>query len=196
MHRVAARVLVGKELCRDEVFLEVSWDFIQSIFITGLVIVKLPLGPLRGLMAWPLSLLHRWKLNRAYKMLLPVVKRRIQERRGILDSERPLDAIEWTLSLSDQYPRDNNPEKITVELLQNLWAGSASPGGLVTEMLYNVLTEPKYLYPLRQEAENALAAHGWSEKFLDSLGLQDSFIKETNRLHSTGSGTYSKSLCE
>ena len=106
------------------------------------------------------------------------------------DIAPPLDAIEWTLAFSKPDSPNNAPEYVTKELLHNLWAGSSAPGGLMTEMVYQLLLEPQYLEPLREEASNALKAHGWSEKTLDSLYLQDSFIREVNRLYPTGSGTY------
>ena len=164
-------------------------DFVQSIFVTALIIVQLPLGPLRGLLAWPLSLLHSWKLHRCVNILLPIVKRRMEERVTAHKSAAPrLDAIEWTLDFSKPGSPDNSLQRVTKELLHNLWAGSSAPGGLLTEMVYQILFDPIYLEPLRTEAANALDAHGWSEKTLDSLHLQDSFIREINRLFPTGSG--------
>ncbi|KAL1852794.1 hypothetical protein Daus18300_012038 [Diaporthe australafricana] len=50
-HRTASRILIGKELCRQERFFRLSTSFIMSIFFTALVIVKLPLGPLRRWLA-------------------------------------------------------------------------------------------------------------------------------------------------
>ncbi|MCJ1380205.1 hypothetical protein MMC17_003308 [Xylographa soralifera] len=196
-HRTASRVLIGEELCRDERFTRLSISFIQSIFLTALIIVKLPLGPLRGLLAWPLSLLHKWKLRRCSAMLLPIVKRRMEDRAASGEDGAPrLDAIEWTLAVSKQGSRNNTPEFVTKELLHGLWAGSSAPGGLMTEMVYQLLLEPQYLDPLRTEASNALQAYGWSEKTLDSLYLQDSFIREVNRLFPTGSITCSRTVLD
>ncbi|MCJ1352273.1 MAG: hypothetical protein MMC33_002257 [Icmadophila ericetorum] len=197
-HRTATRVMICAELCRDEKFIRLSMDFVMSIFVTALVIVKLPLGPLRGLLAWPLSLLHRWKLHRCHKILLPIVHKRMATR-GVTAGKTialPVDAIEWTLAFSKPDSPHNTPEMVTTELLHNLWAGSSAPGGLMTELVYQLLLEPKYLERLREEASNALKAHGWSEKALDSLYLQDSFIREVNRLYPTGSVTCSRTVLD
>ncbi|KAL9123110.1 MAG: hypothetical protein Q9187_000339 [Circinaria calcarea] len=187
-HRTASRAVIGEELCRDERFIRLSMSFIQSIFLTALVIVNLPFGPLRGLLAWPLSLLHRWKLRRCTIILLPIVKRRIEDRAAADKDGAPrFDAIEWTLAYSKPDSPNNTSECVTKALLHNLWAGSSAPGGLITEMVFELLLEPQYLDPLRVEAANALRAHGWSEKMLESLYLQEGFIREINRLFPTGS---------
>lgn len=147
------------------------------------------MGPFRGWLVWLLSFYHRRKLERSAKMVLPVVHKRLgEEANGIGESR--LDAIEWTLAFSSPNPNGKEPQRITLELLQNLWAGSSAPGGLVTEMLYQLLMEPYYLEPLRAEAERAIASHGWTDKAITELHLLDSFIREINRLYPTGSGKY------
>ena len=180
--------MIGEELCRNEQFIESSIKFVESIFANALVIVKLPLGPLRSWLAWPLSFLHRHRLGQSLKILLPVVEKRISERAAGMNTSDRLDAIEWTLALSEGEAEDEDPRRLTLELLHNLWAGSSAPGGLVTEMLFQVLMEPDYMIILRNEAQDAVSKYGWSEKTLNSLHLQDSFIREINRLFPTGSG--------
>ena len=172
-------------------------DFLESIFITALIIVKLPLGPFRESLSWLITLLHRWKLYRCTAALLPVIKARISARESRANNaEPPLDAIEWTLALSKPGHPHNTAEKITEELAHALWAASSAPGGLMTEMVYQLLFEPSYLIPLRSEAEAAFAAHGWTTKMLNSLHLQDSFIREVNRLYPTGSITCSRTVMD
>lgn len=61
---------------------------------------------------------------------------------------------------------------------------------MVTQMVFETLMQPKYLKPLRAEAEKAIADHGWSEKALNSMNLLDSFIQEINRVHLTGSSNF------
>ncbi|KAI0902786.1 hypothetical protein F4823DRAFT_569366 [Ustulina deusta] len=56
----------------------------------------------------------------------------------------------------------------------------------VTEMVFQVLMDPKLLADLRDEVMLALEEHGWTEKLLRKLALQDSFIRELNRLYPTG----------
>ena len=52
------------------------------------------------------------------------------------------------------------------ELLHNLWAGSSSPGGLMTEVIYQLLLHPEDLDSIRKEAEEKVNLYGWSEKIV------------------------------
>ena len=60
---------------------------------------------------------------------------------------------------------------------------------IITQMLFHILNDPSYLELLRREAEDAIAKHGWSEKIINSLPLQDSFIREINRMYPIFAGT-------
>ncbi|KAH6666347.1 cytochrome P450 [Halenospora varia] len=187
-HRTATRVLIEETLCRDETFIRLSMSLLESIFVTGLIIVKLPLGPLRGLLAWPISSLHRWKLRCCMHVLLPVVRKRVEESRSGAESKR-LDAIQWTLDLFPETAENTDYDRFMKELLHNLWAGSSAPGGMMTEIIFQLLLHPEDLKALQKEASEAFRQYGWSEKMLINLHLLDSFIRETNRLFPTGSIT-------
>ncbi|KAF2972981.1 hypothetical protein GQX73_g504 [Xylaria multiplex] len=187
VHRSASRILIGEELCRDEKFIRESIGFVMSIFITALAIVKLPLGPLRDYLAYPISIWHQKKLTQCTQMLLPILQKRIDERNNRnTDRQSGLDAMEWLLALSS--PSDIDKHRIAAELMHNLWAGTSAPGGLVTEIMFQLLLEPDYKDPLINEAIEALGdGCQWTEKALGRLPLLDSFIRETNRLNPTGS---------
>jgi aspirochlorine biosynthesis cytochrome P450 monooxygenase len=191
VHRAASRVLIGEELCRDEGFVGESIGFVLSLFVTALVIVKLPLGPLRDHLAYPISFWHRRKLARCTKMLLPVLRKRITECNFHQGTREPrLDAIEWSLGLESSNEVDE--ERLAAELMHGLWAGTSAPGGLVTEIVFQLLLEPHYKEPLIKEGMEALADENkWTEKALSRLPLLDSFIRETNRLNPTGSSKIS-----
>ncbi|KAI0401584.1 cytochrome P450 [Xylaria palmicola] len=196
VHRSACRILVGDELCHDEAFIRESSGFVLSIFITALAIVKLPLGPLRDWLSYPISSWHRKKLEKCTNMLLPILDKRIAERD---DRNKPKhskqDSIEWFLMLSE--PTRIDKKRLADELMHNLWAGTSAPGGLVTEIIFQLLLQPEYVQPILTEAIEALGDEGrWTEKALSRLSLLDSFIRETNRLNPTGSITCSRTVLE
>jgi cytochrome P450 len=191
-HQTACRIMIGPELCRDEDFLNSTTGLLESIFGTAIVIVTLPLGPLRGVLSYLFTLPHRWKLQQCAKMLKPVVAARIQNRidpKGDQLKNYIPDAIDWAIEQGGNDPQANDVDNLTKELLHNLWAASSAPGGLMTQIVYQLCFEPHYREPLKKEAEAAIAEHGWSEKTFSKLHLQDSFIREINRLYPTGSGT-------
>ncbi|KAJ3577059.1 hypothetical protein NPX13_g3508 [Xylaria arbuscula] len=181
----ACRVLICRELCRDVEFLRRTMTFQQSIFMHAVVIISLPLGPLRSLFSPLISLSHRWNLWRVMKILQPVVAGRIQDRkRNQASRKEENDGISWTLDLTDD--NEINPRLASLEVLHNLFAGSLAPGAMITEMVFQVLMDPKLLADLRDEAVAAVIEHGWTEKLFGKLSLQDSFIRELNRLYPTG----------
>lgn len=217
MHRTTSRILMGAELCRDTAFLRTSAAFTDSIFVNGLILSMLPLWPLRYALSYVLSVFHRYNLRRAMKIVLPVVSARFEEFRrqqysssfhqsGADDdvvndqlTEHHLDAIEWTLRLSMKLgDKEHNPYRISLSLLHNLWAGSAAPAGLLTQMLFKVLLDPpsRYLEPLRAEAEAAIKQHGCTDKALSNMSLLDSFIREMNRVYPTGSATCARTIMD
>ncbi|KAF2789623.1 cytochrome P450 monooxygenase, partial [Melanomma pulvis-pyrius CBS 109.77] len=187
-HRAATRVLIGEELCRDDAFIRQSMSFLESIFVTALVITKLPLGPFRSLLSRPISFIHRGKLHKCMNMLRPLVNARMEEK-DLHAIPKKLDAIQWTLDLFPDTANNSDQDRFLKELLHNLWAGSSAPGGMMTEVIWQLLLNFQNIEVLRKEASEALHRHGWSEKMLNSLHLQDSFIRETNRLFPTGSIT-------
>ena len=55
-------------------------------------------------------------------------------------------------------------------------------------MLYRLIENPKYVEPLRQEIEAAVAEEGWTKAGMDRLHKLDSFLRETMRTDTTGVG--------
>lgn len=122
-------------------------------------------------------------------VLLPVVRKRVEESRNGAESKR-LDAIQWTLYLFPETAENTDYDRFMKELLHNLWAGSSAPGGMMTEIIFQLLLHPEDLKALQKEASEAFRQYGWSEKMLINLHLLDSFIRETNRLFPTGSSKF------
>jgi len=57
-----------------------------------------------------------------------------------------------------------------------------------TQVLYRLLANPKYVEPLRQEIEAVIAEEGWTKAGMDKLHKLDSFLRETQRMNTTGIG--------
>ncbi|KAM7192056.1 Cytochrome P450 [Naviculisporaceae sp. PSN 640] len=210
MHRVTSCILIGPEICHDEIFLETSQALGEATFKTAFICSMLPpLGlfksPVRRLIS---RLLHQPFLDRAMGVILPVVQARFDEfqvsrtDQTNIETEKDehIDAIQWTLSLtSTTYPTEHTPKRIALVLLQNLWASNAGPAELLTQMIFQILHDPIYLPPLRAEIESALATHGSpSEKALSpsSTPLLDSFLREINRLYPTDAVTCSRTVTD
>ena len=185
MHRTSSRVLVGEEICRSDRFIETSMAFTFSIFINGVSMALLPMGPFRKQLSYLGSWVHRRHLRRVVEQLQPIVEKRMAERRQSKDAlSQHKDAVQWTIEVSQAYPpKENNASTITMQVLHNLWAGSTAPGGLCTQMLFQMLFEPEYIPQLRDEISKAIDKYGWQEKAFQNMPLLDSFIREINRIY-------------
>ncbi|KAF4635041.1 hypothetical protein G7Y89_g3058 [Cudoniella acicularis] len=190
-YRIACRFFIAKELSGDEKLIKTLTAFTESIFINGLIIKMLPLGPIRGILAWPISFFHRRKMEAALERLQPLVERRISlfaaddssSMKKSPNTEHFLDAIDWILTASSAQPTQQDSRILAIEILHNFWASSGSPSALLTQIVFQVLMFPMYLDPLRKEVQDAVSKYGWTEKAVQSLPLLDSFIRETNRLY-------------
>lgn len=154
---------------------------------------------LRSAYDFLLTRFHLRSLRKAMDVILPVVQARFeefQERESLSDKRLPgsLDAIEWSLEYSKGSKKEHDPHWIALSLLHNIWAGSAAPGGLVTQMVFQVLMEPQYLDPLRAEAKAALSTGGYTDSALGSMHLMDSLIRELNRVYPTGAVTCARTV--
>ena len=179
---------MSAELCRNEDFLTCSQNFTDSLFVNGLALSMIPFGPFRRLGSWIGSVDHRRNLYKAVQTVLPEVSRRMAEEAHEDIKRSRIDAIFWTLELARNAPGEYESYRITLQLLHNLWAGSAAPGGLVTQVVFQILMKPEYLEPLRSESAEVVSRYGSSDQALNSMPLLDSFIREINRLYPTGSG--------
>jgi cytochrome P450 len=185
-HRVVSRLLAGEKLCRDEDFIHQSLKFGDSVFVTGLIIAQLPLGPFRGVVGWLIALYHRYILRRILRIVEPVVARRMSEARASKTVPRYDDSIEWAIKLNDQLQRDSRT--ISLEMLHILEAAAGAPGAMMSEMIYQLLVEPHYFRPLRDEIRNATKSTQSLDEALQKLRMLDSFIMETNRMYPVGGG--------
>ena len=178
---------MSAELCRNEDFLTCSQKFMDSLFMNGLALSMIPFGPLRRLGSWVGSLNHRRNLHKAVQTVLPEVSRWMAEEAHDDKKGSRLDAMSWTMELARYAPGEYESYRIALQLLHNLWAGSAAPGGLVTQVVFQILMKPEYLEPLRSESAEVVSRYGWSDQALNNMPLLDSFIREINRLYPTGS---------
>ena len=186
-HRTVSRVIMGEELCRNKEFLKRTYSYFQGNYMTGVFILKLPFGSLRKALAWPIVTFQKYRLRQLIRVISPVVEKRMQAGACGAQMAPQIDGIQWTLKILDEHPIDEKGSpplwRISNELIQNLWASASSPATIITQMVFQILEEPTYLEPLRREAEDAIAKNGWCDRIVNHLPLQDSFIREINRMY-------------
>ena len=156
--------------------------------MNGLTLSMIPFGPFRRLGSWVGSVGHRRNLHKAIQTVLPEVSRRMAEE-GFDDTKQSrLDAVSCTMGLAKYAPGEYESYRIALQLLHNLWAGSAAPGSLVTQVVFQILMRPEYVEPLRSESAEVVSRYGLSDQALSNRPLLDSFVREINWLHPTDSG--------
>jgi hypothetical protein len=53
---------------------------------------------------------------------------------------------------------------------------------VLTQVLCRLVSNPEYIEPFRQEAEDAIAEEGWTKAGIDKMHKLDSFLRETQRI--------------
>ncbi|KAK8044771.1 membrane dipeptidase [Apiospora rasikravindrae] len=204
-HRIASKIIVGDELCRDGAFRRASYAYFQGHAMTGYMLLLIPSRHLRRLLAWPLSYLQRRRQHTVLLLVSAYMRRRSEERIGWGDNagdNRGSSSssnhgatttedicVDWILKIKDDFPKSQNEDlywQMSHELVHLLGASHTPTGITVTMMLWRVLHEPRYLQPLRDEAEQTVSRFGYTSKMIGHLPLMDNFISEVHRLYPMG----------
>ncbi|KAI1823896.1 cytochrome P450 [Xylaria intraflava] len=188
--RTMTRVIGGRELSRNEKFLEGIKAYFNGIFLTGSTMLKMPSNPwIRNFLAWPLYTYHqRFRQQPLIDMIKPIAARRLQGDRSGIDEKHDFDIIQCSLDRLDEFPFDKNSrtspiQTLSQEILHMVWASGQSPALIMASVLYKLLEEPSYIEPLRDEVRLAVKNHGWTDGIYRDLPKMDSFIREINRVH-------------
>ncbi|EKG22624.1 Cytochrome P450 [Macrophomina phaseolina MS6] len=148
-------------------------------------------GPLRPFFSRATTWFHKAQLEASVQLLVPEIEKRMEARRAGKPADSS-DSIEWLIEIAEKMndPRELSARRIAENVLHLLFAANSAPGALVTQMVYEVLMNPAYLGPLRDEIESALRLEGsWTSDALGNMPLLDSFVRETLRLYPPGSST-------
>jgi hypothetical protein len=189
VHRITNRVLVGKELARDEDYLRKSLDFTGTLLPAAVWTNFISFGIFRKFAAKFTTFFHRWKLAATTKILLPIVQKRLQDLEKNLSVDHD-DSIQWTIltALQSLDLREHEPQRIVENILHLLFAANSAPGALATQMLYEALITPSHIEILRDEISSVVAEHGgWTWDALAQMPFLDSFTRETLRVYPPGS---------
>ncbi|KAK0654525.1 cytochrome P450 [Cercophora samala] len=177
-----AEVIFGKELARNELFIQAAKQYIEQVFLGAELIRLLPswMAPVasRALRPW-LNAQHI-----VYETLTPIAARRLREQglaeNGILASQ-DADCIQWIME-SLPTGRVLTPQRLVHETMA-IWFGSIhAVAGAITIALQDLCLHPEYLDPLRKEIDTQYLNF---ERIAQGLPLLDSFLKESARLTPT-----------
>ncbi|KAF7360639.1 hypothetical protein MVEN_00795600 [Mycena venus] len=179
--RTSSRLFLDLPLCRDPEYLQFCIDSSTDVFTRGELIKFFPqfLRPIVG----PLLSARKRNERRAAKFFGAMVDERLK-----LDNEygtdwldRPNDLVSWLLAVAQGEDR-TTPLVIQRILTVNSVAVQTSAMAL-TNALYDLVTYPEHILPMREEVKRVVAVQGWTKAALGNMFKLDSFVRESQRIN-------------
>ncbi|KAK5313775.1 hypothetical protein LTR93_010772 [Exophiala xenobiotica] len=182
--RLASRVFVGPELCRNEDWLRLSTAYTETSFNSIKAIKKYP-SWLRPLMAYftPEVMEVRKMIRDAQSILEPVIRTR-KEQKSIPGYQAPNDMIQWVYDNMSPKQAANPLFQGHEQLIMAFTAFHTTTSALV-HTLYDLVARPEYIEPLRDEMRHVLSENDGllTNNSMEQLKKLDSFMKESQRFN-------------
>lgn len=186
--RVSARIFLGKPLCRNAEWLEVSTQFTENVFVSLVFLRLFPMWT-HGFLSWfmPSSYKGTAYVEKAKKLLVPEINRRrkaeAEGRIGSKDSKHNL--LSWMMEIAT--PEESEASALAhLEVVMSLASIHTSQMNAV-HCLYDLLAHPEYLAPIRQEICEVVRKQGpwmqWEKAAFSKLRKLDSFMRESQRFN-------------
>ncbi|QKX63436.1 uncharacterized protein TRUGW13939_10606 [Talaromyces rugulosus] len=188
--RVSARIFLGKPLCRNPEWLEISTQFTENVFVSLVILRLLPMWT-HGIVSWfmPSSYKGTAYIRRAKKLLVPEILRRREKESGGIGAEEQdknkQNLLSWMMEIAT--PEESDPASLAhLEVVMSLASIHTSQMNAV-HVLYDLLAHPEYLDPIREEIRDVIKETGpwmtWSKSVFSKLRKLDSFMRESQRFN-------------
>ncbi|OQD74862.1 hypothetical protein PENDEC_c009G06244 [Penicillium decumbens] len=177
--QMVARGFLGDDgLCRDPVFLNLLYDFLEESFIAAHILRRWPI-PMRFVASWfiPSCNKVREMLKRVEKYLKPL----LDQPEG---PETDITALAWVKEASKGSSYDFTTLQLTLAL-----ASLDTSNDLLTKALCDLSENQNLVEDIRKEIIEVVGQEGMTKSSLQKLYLLDSAMKESQRLRPLG---YSK----
>ncbi|KAK4446672.1 cytochrome P450 [Podospora aff. communis PSN243] len=178
--QVEAHAIFGKELARNEEFLENAVTYIEQLALNAEIIRAFPewMAPFVGRFVGQFHGAQRF----IFHSLMPIVAERCREREMALSRGEPIpkhdDCIQWLLDSSPSKVQ-RTPRGVAHEVMA-IWFAALHPISVtIIYALEDLCLHPEYLDPIREEIRTQYSSY---EATTRGLPLLDSFIKESARL--------------
>ena len=188
--RAGSRPWVGERLCRNEIWLDASINFMMNIFKTVALLRAFPafLHPIVSKFLPTVTQLRR-QLQDVKNLIVPVInERRVLEELEDPSYEKPDDYLQWMMDLAEN-EQDADPGNLAHRLL-GIMSMAVVPTSAMTALhvLYDLAVRSEYVDPLRAEVVQTLPADWKDSTQADLMGLKklDSFMRESQRLNPPG----------
>jgi tenellin biosynthesis cytochrome P450 monooxygenase len=189
--QATSRFTVGESLCRDESYLDLTYDIIDGVMFTAFASGTFPgfLRPLAGrLSSWQ----NRRKINQVKRIFEPLFRERLQTMqydKNDPDHPEPQDQLQMML----RFAQKKKPEELTdldiigTRLCASNFVSMHQSTITCTNMILNIVaSDAEYdtMDALRKEADTMLAdGRGWSKEKFNMMRRADSVARETMRVN-------------
>ncbi|KAJ7767236.1 cytochrome P450 [Mycena metata] len=182
--RVSNRIFVGLPLCRNKTYLQNNVQFTLDVVRSGQRIALFP-AFFRPLVARLITSKNK-SFATAVKLLGPTIEDRLSKEREMGPDwpEKPNDFVSWLLETAEGEER--TVPALVLRILSTNFAAIHTSSMAFTHALFDLVTHPEYLRPMRQEVELVVKEEGWSKAALNSMVKVDSFLRESQRLNNGG----------
>ncbi|KAH6627324.1 cytochrome P450 [Chaetomium tenue] len=186
--RITARSLVGPELCDNQEWQDIILGFTNSAF-------KASHGVRARYHPWTRWLakyfdgdvkdVYRYR-KRAGNLLRPILETRKAEykARGKGEKVKHEDGIQWILDAYHSTGSTLTPDKLAQDEFIITIASIHSSAATALSILYDLMDRPECLVEIQEEISKVLKQYGsWTRQSLAALRIMDSFMKESQRVH-------------
>lgn len=187
--RLSSRVFLGKTLCRNEEWLEITKNYTVDTFMAANLLRLCP-GFLRPLVYWfiPPCTRLRKEVKNARKLIMPEVEMRRKRAETLLEAgakpPKAADAIGWMVEVS----RGRSVDYVGAQLGLSM-AAIHTTSETTINCILELCDNPEIVPLLRKEMIEILSNNGWSKVSLYKMKLLDSFLKEVQRKRGLASST-------
>ncbi|KAI0025227.1 cytochrome P450 [Xylariomycetidae sp. FL0641] len=190
--RLSSRVFLGRNLCRNRRWLEISKTYTVDSFLVSRVMRAAPafLRPLAYLLI-PQS----WALRKAVRDARQIIDPEVSRRKAAVDAahaagEKPpkvADTIGWMYEVAKGRDTDFVAGQLSLTM-----AAIHTTTETTCQALLDLCEYPEVAAQLRAEAVRVLGEHGWAKTSLYKLKLLDSFLKEGQRVRPMGTASMNR----
>lgn len=175
--RVSSRMFGGVDLSQNQEWINSTIKFAEDGFIGAQKIKGTPLL-LRPLIRYFIPELR--SIERHHSTARRVIVPLLEEREDL--TEKPSDFLQWMYQSAVGSEKDK--AFIASIQLKLSFAAIHTSAAAPTQLLYDLCAMPRYIEPMREEVQTALAEHGsWTKQSLSHLKMLDSFMKESQRFN-------------